>query len=225
MDSSASPPLQLFRHLLSDDGSHSDGPQVGLLLHGTGGNEHDLLNLGQTLLPGRPLLSLRGRVLENGMPRFFRRFREGVFDLENLKEEVRRLDQFLDAAASEYGFDRSGIIAIGYSNGANMLASLLQMGGVLGRAILLRAMPTFDRAAPLLEGPHPPASVLIVNGQLDPIVPEPLTSELARKLEDSGHRVTVVQIPAGHELSSEDIDQVKSWLGEGNAGISPPTGP
>ena len=112
-----------------------------LLLHGTGGNEDDLIPLGSELSPGSSMLSPRGKVLENGMPRFFRRFAEGVFDVEDLKYRTNELAGFIEAASSRYGFDQNSIVGVGYSNGANIGASLLLLHpGVLRGAVLFRPM-------------------------------------------------------------------------------------
>src|SRR4026209_2924110 len=112
-----------------------------LLLHGTGGNERDLIPLGRELDPNASLLSPRGKILENGMPRFFRRLAEGVFDLEDLKARTHELADFVLAAAREYGFDAGRVFAAGYSNGANIAASsLLLRPGMLAGAVLLRPM-------------------------------------------------------------------------------------
>src|SRR5436305_14932769 len=112
-----------------------------LLLHGTGGNEHDLIPLGRELDPNAALLSLRGKVLENGMPRFFRRLAEGVFDLEDLQKRTQELADFVAAAADRYDIDNNNIIAVGYSNGANIAASVLLLRPeALCSAILFRAM-------------------------------------------------------------------------------------
>lgn len=120
-----------------------------LLLHGTGGDEHDLVPLGQQLLPGAALLSPRGRVLENGMPRFFRRFAEGVFDVEDLKFRTHELEEFVRAAAERYGVRKSRMVAVGYSNGANIAASLLLLHPhLLSGAVLFRAMVPFSPDGP-----------------------------------------------------------------------------
>ncbi len=110
-----------FVHRFVPGRETSEAPAL-LLLHGTGGNENDLIPLGHKLLPGAPLLSVRGKVLENGMPRFFRRLAEGVDDL---KFRAHELAEFVRAAAEEYGFQKKGIVAVGYSNGANMASSLM----------------------------------------------------------------------------------------------------
>ena len=140
-----------------------------LLLHGTGGDERDLLPLGGELWPGAALLGVRGRVLENGMPRFFRRFAEGVFDVEDLKSRTEELAQFIDAASERYAFSKKRLIAVGYSNGANIAASLILLHPhYLGAAVLFRAMVPF---VPDLVRDLSHLSVFICAGSLDPIVP------------------------------------------------------
>src|SRR6476469_4903777 len=139
-----------------------------LLLHGTGGNEDDLLSLGEALAPGAPLLSPRGKVLENGMPRFFRRIAEGVFDVVDLRQRARELAEFVSAARKAYDLGETLPIAVGYSNGANIAAALLLLHPkILGGAILLRPMvPLVPESPPDLSG----IPVLILAGTHDPII-------------------------------------------------------
>src|SRR5689334_9136078 len=140
-----------------------------LLLHGTGGNERDLIPLGRELDPNAALLSLRGKVLENGMPRFFRRLAEGVFDLEDLKNRTEELANFLESARADYGLEQNPLIAAGYSNGANIAASLiLRFPHHLAAAVLFRAMVPFKPdTLPDLRGRH----IFLSAGQRDAIVP------------------------------------------------------
>src|SRR5690242_2434898 len=140
-----------------------------LLLHGTGGNERDLIPLGRELDPNAALLSPRGQVLENGMPRFFRRLAEGVFDIEDLKRRAADLAAFIVAAADEYGFDRSKVVALGYSNGANIASAVMLLHpGVLAGGVLLRAMvPLEPNPLPAIKGTR----VCISNGEQDPMAP------------------------------------------------------
>lgn len=190
-------------------------PQPGaptlLLLHGTGGDEHDMLPLGG-LLPGANLLSPRGRVLERGMPRFFRRLAEGVFDVEDVQRRAHELADFVAAAAARYTFDPSRVVALGFSNGANIAAAvLLARPGVLAGAVLLRATVPFEpdaAAAPQLAGTR----VLISNGDRDPMVPAANTEQLARLLQRAGADVEVHWQSAGHELMPADFGVAKTWL-------------
>ena len=187
------------------------GSPTLLLLHGTGGNEQDLLPLAPELMPDAGVLSPRGQVLEHGMPRFFRRLAEGVFDLEDLRVRTAALAEFVRAAARHYGFDAARVIAAGFSNGANIAASLVLLRpGALHRAVLFRAM------VPLVPDPLPslPATpVLVSNGRTDPIVPLAETERLAALLREAGAEVTLVWQAAGHHLVQEDLIRAREWLG------------
>jgi len=187
------------------------GSPTLLLLHGTGGNEQDLVPLAPELMPDAGVLSPRGQVLERGMPRFFRRLAEGVFDLDDLRVRTAELAEFVMAAARHYGFDAARVIAAGFSNGANIAASLVLLRpGALHRAVLFRAM------VPLVPDPLPslPATpVLVSNGRTDPIVPLAETDRLAALLRDAGAQVTLVWQAAGHHLIQEDLIRAREWLG------------
>jgi phospholipase/carboxylesterase len=181
-----------------------------LLLHGTGGNERDLVPLGRELDPHAALLSPRGKVLENGMSRFFRRLAEGVFDLEDLKHRTNELADFVTAAAQHYEFGTDQLVAIGYSNGANIAASMLLLRPeVLPTAILFRAMvPLFPDKLPNLSS----VRVWIGAGDQDPIVPASETKRLAELLRRAGADVTIQFAKAGHGLTSGDVVAVRKWL-------------
>jgi predicted esterase len=187
------------------------GSPTLLLLHGTGGNEQDLLPLAPDLMPEAGVLSPRGKVLEHGMPRFFRRLAEGVFDLEDLRVRTAELAAFVIAAAAHYGFDAARVIAIGFSNGANVTASIVLLRpGVLRRAVLFRAMvPLVPDPLPSLPG----TPVLVSNGRADPIVPLAETERLAALLREAGAEVTLVWQAAGHYLVPEDLIRAREWLG------------
>jgi predicted esterase len=181
-----------------------------LLLHGTGGDETDLLPLGRNLMPRAALLSPRGKVLEQGMPRFFRRLAEGVFDVDDLKRRTAELADFIADAAGLYGFDRRRVVAVGFSNGANIAASLLlSRPDVLFAAVLFRAMVPFVPDAPPPTGR---SSVLLSNGASDPLVPVAETQRLADLLRAAGADVRVDIQPAGHSLTQRDVDQARAWL-------------
>lgn len=186
------------------------GPAPLLLLHGTGGNEDDLLSLGRTLAPEAPLLSPRGRVLENGMPRFFRRHAEGVFDLEDLRLRAGELARFLSWARENYGLGEVAPIAVGFSNGANIAAALLLLHpGSLSAALLLRPM------VPLVPDPLPAlddVSVLIAAGRSDPIISSQQSQALADLLGKAGAEVTLHWSNAGHGLTREDLETGQRWL-------------
>jgi phospholipase/carboxylesterase len=186
------------------------GAPTLLLLHGTGGNEHDLLPIAAKLSPAAGVLSPRGNVLERGMPRFFRRLAEGVFDIEDLQRRTGELADFVAAAARQYGFAPQSVIAVGFSNGANIAASLLLLRpDVLAGAILLRAMVPLE---PDVRAPLPGTPVLLSNGRRDPIVPAAQAERLAALLREAGADVTIVWQTAGHELTQQDIDDARRWL-------------
>lgn len=182
-----------------------------LLLHGTGGNEDDLLGLGEAVLPGAARLSPRGQVSEQGMPRFFRRFAEGVFDLEDLALRRRELAAWLEAAAETYGFERDNVVALGYSNGANIAAAMLLGGDRVRGAVLLRPMLTHEPTGlPSLRG----TSVLAISGGADRITPAPSAARLASLLTQAGAEVQHdVLDGAGHGLLRADVDLSREWLG------------
>jgi phospholipase/carboxylesterase len=187
----------------------ADAPTM-LLLHGTGGDERDLLALGPALAPGAGVLSPRGQVLERGMPRFFRRLAEGVFDLDDLRKRTDDLADFVTKAAAHYGFDPSRVVAAGFSNGANIAASLLLLRPeVLAGGILFRAM------VPLVPDPLTTRSdrhVLLSNGAADPLIPAAETDRLAALLTAAGVNLTVKIQRSGHELTPQDVTQAREWL-------------
>lgn len=181
-----------------------------LLLHGTGGNEHDLIPLAQELLPGAALLSPRGKVLENGQPRFFRRLAAGVFDEADLIAHTHELADFVAASAQAYGFARDKVIAVGFSNGANIAASLLLLRpDALAGAVLLRPMlPLTPPSLPDLTGRR----VLMLCGQHDPLIPPGSAERLAALLHEAGAEVSFQAVPAGHGLTQTDLDHARHWL-------------
>jgi phospholipase/carboxylesterase len=180
-----------------------------LLLHGTGGNEDDLLPLGERLLPGAARLSPRGQVLERGMPRFFRRIAEGVFDLDDLRRRTDELAEFVTAAGAEYGLP-SPPVAVGFSNGANIAAALLLLRpGTLGGALLLRPMvPLVPSPLPALAG----VPVQINAGVADPIVLPEQSEALADLLRQAGANVSLDWINVGHTLSAADLEIGERFL-------------
>jgi len=181
-----------------------------LLLHGTGGNENDLLPLGKALLPGAALLSPRGQVLENGMPRFFRRFAEGVFDVEDLKARTGDLAAFIEAAIVHYDLKKTKLIAVGYSNGANIAASLILLRPHhLAAAVLFRPMVPFQ---PDIVRNFSRLSVFIGAGRNDPIVGPNAPEELSVILQSGGADVSLFWHNGGHELGPDDVEAARSWL-------------
>jgi predicted esterase len=181
-----------------------------LLLHGTGGNEDDLVSLGRTFAPEAPLLSPRGRVLENGMPRFFRRHAEGVFDLDDLRFRAAELAEFLSWAREKYGLGEVAPIAVGFSNGANIAAALLLLHpGSLSAAMLLRPMvPLVPDSLPVLDD----VRVLIAAGRSDPIISSQQSQALADLLNKAGAEVTLHWSDAGHGLTREDLEIGQRWM-------------
>ncbi|MBV9077749.1 MAG: alpha/beta hydrolase [Methylobacteriaceae bacterium] len=179
-----------------------------LLLHGTGGDETDLLPVGRLVAPGAPLLSPRGQVLEHGMPRFFRRLSEGVFDEADVRRRALDLAAFVQEAKSAYGIESP--VAVGFSNGANIAAALLMLQPeILAGAALLRAM------APLSNPPDVDLSgkpVLMLSGNLDPIVPPASASALAGQLERAGATLRLQTVPGGHGLTQTDLALTQRWL-------------
>ncbi len=191
----------------------SAGSPPLLLLHGTGGDENDLLGLGKMISPGSALLSPRGRVLEHGMPRFFRRLAEGVFDEDDVRRRALELGDFVSQARKQYGI--AAPIAVGFSNGANIAAALLLLQPeVLAGAILLRAMvPLSDPPTTDLAG----KPILLLSGQTDPIVPPGNSAKLAALLSQAGASVTHRGLPAGHQLSQADVTLARDWIGKVDA--------
>lgn len=180
-----------------------------LLLHGTGGNERDLLPIAKMIDAEANILSVKGNVLENGMPRFFRRLAEGVFDEADLIFRTEELNSFIDEAAQEHQFDRNKVIAIGYSNGANIAASLLfHHQHSLAHAILLHPMvPRRGIQLPDLQG----TSVFIGAGTNDPICAQAETTELAQLLQGAGASVELHWDHQGHGLSSRELEAAGNW--------------
>lgn len=183
---------------------------VILLLHGTGGDEHDLLDMGRTVAPGATLLSVRGKVLENGMPRFFKRLAEGVFDQEDLKFRSEELASFIKEAKAHYGIENQPLYALGYSNGANIAASiLLRHPQALDGAILLRAMMPFEpEGLPDLSG----KKILMSAGIMDPIITIQQAERLGEIFEQAKADIKLIKRPTGHNLLQSDITDMQQWL-------------
>lgn len=197
------------------------GPPL-LLLHGTGGDENDLLPLRAHLAPDAPVLSARGTVLENGMPRFFRRLREGVFDEDDLRTRVDELAEFLAAAEREYGVVPGAWTAVGFSNGANIASALLlRRPQALTAAVLLAAMVPFRDPPPAdLAGKR----VAVVNGRRDPIATPEETDVLTSQLRDRGADVTVLPHDGGHTIDPAQLPVIATFVGDGYVGKRPGDG-
>jgi phospholipase/carboxylesterase len=183
-----------------------------LLLHGTGGNEEDLIPLARQIIPSEAaILSPRGKVVENGMyPRFFRRLAEGVFDIEDLKFRTNELANFVNDASKAYGFDMRHVIAVGYSNGANIASSMLLLRPeIISAAILFRAMvPLVPQVLPDLSNKH----IFMSSGLHDPIVSKQDAEKLFNLFKKTGANVSLHWQNSGHELVMEDINKAKEWL-------------
>jgi phospholipase/carboxylesterase/glyoxalase family protein len=188
----------------------NDHARTLLLLHGTGGDENDLLPLGGTLGSDYNLLSPRGQVLENGLPRFFRRLSEGVFDTEDLKLRTQQLADFTEKASVLYRFDLDKIIVVGFSNGANIGASLLLLfPRLLAGGILYRPMvPIEPESKPDLDS----VPILIMSGLNDPIISRQQPETLARMFREAGGDVKLMWQESGHGISSGEVRQSKKWL-------------
>ncbi len=196
--------IHVFERATADD-----APTL-LLLHGTGGDERDLLGLGRLLAPGAALLSPRGQVSEQGMARFFRRLAEGVFDLDDLRQRTHQLADFVAQAATAYGFDPARVVAVGFSNGANIAASLLLLRpATLAGAILFHAMVPLEPATPPdLRGKR----ILVSAGQTDPLISAAETERLAALLRDCGASVEQRWQPGGHTLTQAEALAAREWL-------------
>ncbi len=204
--------MKLSYHHRFEPGTDPAAPPL-LLLHGTGGNEHDLLSLGRKLSPGSALLSPRGNVTEHGAPRFFARLAEGVFDPAEVTRRTHELADFIAAAASQYHFDPRTLIAVGFSNGANIAATVLQLRpAVLGGAILLRPMVVLDQPAP--AGSLAGKRVLIASGTQDPMVPATHPPHLAALLRAGGATVTLQSSPGGHGLVATDLAAAQKFFAD-----------
>jgi phospholipase/carboxylesterase/glyoxalase family protein len=198
-----------FRHYYAP-GQGENAATTLLLLHGTGGTEHDLVPIGEAILPGAAVLSPRGKVLEQGMPRFFRRLAMGVFDVPDLIARSRELAEFVREASLAYGFDPTRVFAVGFSNGANIAASMMLLhprtlrGGVLFRAMV----PLQPTEQPVLAG----TSVFLGAGRFDQMVPAANTEQLAEMLRAAGADVTLHWEPEGHALVPSEIEAARRWL-------------
>jgi phospholipase/carboxylesterase len=202
--------LDFIHRFISANSKAKQANLTLLLLHGTGGTEDDLIPLGKELASDASILSVRGKVLENGMPRFFRRLEEGVFDLEDLKMRTDELAEFILKSSSMYEFDPKKMVVVGYSNGANIGASLLlKRPKVLAGAILFRAMVPF---VPDVLPDLSTKSIILLQGLRDPIVSRREAETLMKLFTDARCDVTLKWQDSGHNLTQEDIVLAKKWL-------------
>lgn len=182
-----------------------------LVLHGTGGDENSFLPVASAVLEGAAVLSPRGKSLEEGYPRFFRRFGEGVFDYEDLKARADELAEFVRQAAAEYGFDLSKVVAVGYSNGANIASgTLIRNPDVVADAVLFRAMHTVDAEKDLTG-----RRVLILNGRNDPITPQDSADRLVEVMREAGASVDLALDEGSHKFSRDEVESAAEWLARG----------
>ncbi len=201
-----------YQHVF-EPGTDPAAPPL-LLLHGTGGNEHDLLRLGRAISPGSALLSPRGDVSEGGALRFFARLAEGIFDPQEVARRTHALADFIAMATAHYALDARRLTAVGFSNGANIAATLLLLRPeVLGGAVLLRSMVVIDQpaAARALTGKR----VLLCHGSTDPLVPPDHPERLAALLRAGGADARVQILPASHALTPQDVAAARDWLARG----------
>jgi phospholipase/carboxylesterase len=188
----------------------SSSDETLVVLHGTGGDENDLIGIGQAIAPGAAIISPRGKVLENGAARFFKRLAEGVFDPVEVRSRAEELSKFIRAAVSKYGLDPARVFAFGYSNGANVASTIMFIEpGVIQHAILFRPMLVFEPDdTPDLSG----SSVLISAGRTDPIVPTGSVDRLVELLKASRADVTLKWQLAGHNLAPSEVREAADWL-------------
>jgi phospholipase/carboxylesterase len=200
-----------FLHRFLGAAHGGDDAPTMVLLHGTGGNENDLLEFATHFGDGWNYLSPRGKVLENGMPRFFRRLAEGVFDQEDLRFRTSELAAFIEKASRVYGFDMAKVVALGYSNGANIAASLMLSGtGTVRHAILMHPMvPFYPKQKPDLNK----SQILITAGENDPVVSRSNTLDLEKLLAEAGARVELFWHRSGHSLTREELDKAVEFAG------------
>jgi phospholipase/carboxylesterase len=200
----------LTYHHVFEPGTDPAAPPL-LLLHGTGGSEHDLLRLGRAISPGSALLSPRGDVNEGGAPRFFARLAEGVFDPQEIIRRTQTLGDFLTAASTHYKIESRRLLAVGFSNGANIAATLLLLRPeTLGGGALLRPMVVLDQ--PAAPGSLTGKRVLLCHGSTDPLVPSDHPLRLAALLRAGGAEVELQTIPASHALTPQDVAAAKAWM-------------
>jgi phospholipase/carboxylesterase len=195
-------------HVHHEPGSDSSAPPL-LLLHGTGGNERDLIAFGRQIAPGSSLLGVRGRLLEGSLTRWFRRHGEGLFDLADMAERAAELASFIASAGQHFGWSRAPI-AVGYSNGANIAAGLLMRHpGALSGAVLMRAMNGLS-PEPGLDLAGTP--VLLLSGRHDPLAPEASRAVLVAALKQAGATVNEQTTASGHGLEAGDAQAAQAWL-------------
>lgn len=188
-----------------------DQAPVLLLLHGTGGNEHSLIPFARIVAPASDVVCPRGNVSENGAVRYFRRLAEGVFDLEDLRARTEQLGQFVAEAGKRHGFGAERVVAVGFSNGANIAASLmLSQPQALKSGVLLRAMVPFE---PAVKPDLRESAALIVAGRTDSLIPQANTERLATLMRGAGAKVELTWLDTGHGMVQDDVNETRAFLG------------
>ena len=181
-----------------------------IVLHGTGGDENDLIGIGRAVAPGAAVVSPRGNVLENGAPRFFRRLAEGVFDPKEVRSRVEELARFIRAAVITYRLDPARVFALGYSNGANVASTVMFVEpGILQGAILFRPMLVYE---PTEKNDLSGSAVFISAGRMDPIVPTASVERLVELFESAHSEVTLKWQLVGHNLVPSEVSEAADWL-------------
>jgi phospholipase/carboxylesterase len=197
----------IHRFLPAEDSSHGDALVV---LHGTGGDENDLIGMGQAIAPGAAIVSPRGNVLEAGAPRFFKRLAEGVFDPKEVRSRAEELARFIRAAVITYRLDPTRVFGLGYSNGANIASTVMLVEpGILQGAILFRPMLVYE---PSEKSDLTGSAVFISAGRMDPIVPVASVEQLAELFESAQAEVTLKWQLAGHNLVPGEVREAADWL-------------
>jgi phospholipase/carboxylesterase len=195
-----------FRHIVQT----GSGSRVWVLFHGTGGTETDLIPIAKRVDPSGSVFGIRGNVLENGMPRFFRRLAEGVFDEADIRRQSADLAAFLKDAYAAHGFTASECVALGYSNGANMISAVNFLHpGLFGASILMRPMVPL---APVRNAGLEASRVLVLDGAADPLSPPGEPERLMSAYEAMGAKPDRVSIQAGHHLTAQDLEAITTWL-------------
>lgn len=198
-----------FIHRFEAAGDSPSGDTL-IVLHGTGGDENDLVGIGQAIAPGAAIVSPRGNVLENGAPRFFKRLAEGVFDPKEVHSRAEELARFIRAAVVTYRLDPARVFALGYSNGANVASTVMFLEpALLQGAILLRPMLVYE---PTEKHDLTGSAVFVSAGRMDPIVPTDSVERLVQLLESAHAEVTLKWQLTGHSLTPNDVREAADWF-------------